>query len=58
MGQHPGGAHVASSCKTMLQSKLLINVDILEVYPQLDVVQKSLVVYSSPKLTNNDWIRE
>ena len=32
--------------------------DIPEVYPQLKVIQKSLVVDSPPKLTNNDWIRE
>ena len=44
--------------KAMLQSKLVMNVEIPEVYPQLEVVQKSLVVDSSPKLTNNDWIRE
>ena len=42
----------------MLQSKLVINMDIPEVYPQLEVVQKSLVVDSSPKLTNKDLIRE
>ena len=42
----------------MLQSKLVTNVDIPEVYPQLEVVQKCLVVDSSPKITNNDWIRE
>ena len=35
-----------------------MNVDIPEVYPQLKVIQKSLVVDSSPKLMNNDWIRE
>ena len=44
--------------KTMLQSKLVINVDIPEVYPQLKIIQKSLVVDSSPKLTNNDWMTE
>ena len=44
--------------KAMLQSKLVMNVDISEVYPQLEVVQKSLIVDSSPKLTNNDRIRE
>ena len=27
-------------------------------YPQLEVVQKSLIVDSSPNLTNNDLIRE
>ena len=37
--------------KAMLQSKLVMNVDIPEVYPQLEVVQKSLIVDSSPKLT-------
>ena len=44
--------------KAMLQSKLVMNVEILDVNPQQKVVQKSLVVDSSPKLTNNDWIRE
>ena len=40
--------------KAMLQSKLVMNVQIPDVYPQLKVVQKSLVVNSLPKLTNND----
>ena len=44
--------------KAMLQSKLVVNVDIPDVYPQIEVIQKSLVVDSSPKLTNSDWIRE
>ena len=44
--------------KAMLQLKLITNVDIPEVYPQLEVVQKNLIGDSSPKLTNNDWIRE
>ena len=44
--------------KTMLQSKLVMNVAIPEGYPQLKVIQKSLVVDSSPKWTNNDCIRE
>ena len=44
--------------KTMLQSQLVMDVDIPEVYPQLKVIQKRLVVDSLPKLTNNDWIRE
>ena len=44
--------------KAMLQLKLAMNVDMPEVYPQLEVVQKILVVDSSPKLTNNDWIRQ
>ena len=44
--------------KTMLQSKLVMNVDIPEMYPRLKVIQKSLVVDSSPKLTNNDLMKE
>ena len=44
--------------KTMLQSKLATDVVVPEMYPQLKVIQKSLVVDSSPKLTHNDWIRE
>ena len=44
--------------KAMLQSKLVMNVDIPAVYPQLNAVQKSLVMDSSSKLTNNDCIRE
>ena len=44
--------------KAMLQLIWVMNVDIPELYPQLEVVQKSLVVDSSPKLTNNDWIRK
>ena len=44
--------------KTMLQSKLVMDVDIPEMYPQLEVIQKSMVVDSAPKLTHNDWIRE
>ena len=44
--------------KAMFQSKLVVNVEIPDVYPQIKVIQKSLVVDGSPKLTNNDWIRE
>ena len=44
--------------KTMLQSKLVMDVDIPEMYPQLKVIQKSLVVDSSTQLTHNNWIRE
>ena len=43
---------------TMFQSKLVMNVDIPEMYPQLKVIQKSMVVDSSPKLTHNHWIKE
>ena len=44
--------------KAMLQSKLVSDVGIPEMYPQLKVIQKSMVVDSSPKLTHNDWIKE
>ena len=44
--------------KAILQSKLIVNVEISDVHPQVKVVQNSLVVDSSPKLTNKDWIRE
>ena len=42
--------------KTMLQSKLVTDVGIPNVYPRLNAIQKSMVVDSSPKLTHNDWI--
>ena len=44
--------------KTMLQSKLITNVGIPEMYPQLKVIQKNMVVDSSSRLTHNGWIRE
>ena len=58
MGKYSGGSHGTFHCKDHLQSKLVMNVDIPEVHPQLKVIQKSLLVDSSPKLTNNDLIRE
>ena len=39
--------------KTMFQSKLVTNVGVPEIYPQLNVIQKSTAVNSSPKLTHN-----
>ena len=44
--------------KTMLQSKLVTDVNISEMYLQLKVIQKSMVVDSSPKLTHKNWIKE
>ena len=44
--------------KTMLQSKLVAKIGIPEMYPQLKVIHKSMVVNSSTKLTHNDWIKE
>ena len=40
--------------KTMLQPKLVTDVGIPDVYPQLNAIQKSMVVNSSPKLTHSD----
>ena len=44
--------------KTMLQSKLVNDIGVPEIYPQLNVIPKSMIVDSSPKLTHNDWIKE
>ena len=44
--------------KTMLQSKLVTDVGIPEIYPQLKVTQKSMVMDSSSNLTHIDWIRD
>ena len=44
--------------KTMLQLKLLTDVGVPEIYPRLNVIQKSMVVDSSPKLAHSDWIKE
>ena len=44
--------------KTMLQSKLKDDVGMPEINPQLNLIQKSMVVDSSPKLNHNDWIKE
>ena len=44
--------------KTMLHSKLVTDVGIPEMFPQLKVTQKSMVVDSSPKWTHCDWIKE
>ena len=42
----------------MLQSKLMTDVDIPQMHPQLKVIQKCMVVDSSPKLTHDHWIKE
>ena len=43
---------------TMLQSKLETKVGIPGEYSQLNVIQKSMVVDSMPKLTDDDWVKE
>ena len=40
--------------KTMLKSKLVTNVDVPEIYPELNLIQKSMLVDSLPKLTHSD----
>ena len=42
----------------MLQSRFGTEVGIPEVYPQLSLIQKSMVVDSYPTLVHNDWIKE
>ena len=44
--------------KTMLQSKLANDIGMPEVDPQLNLIQKSMIVDSSPKLTHSDCIKE
>ena len=44
--------------KMMLQSKLADDVGMQEMYPQLNVLQKSMVVDSSPKLSHSDWMKK
>ena len=44
--------------KTMLQTKLVTKVGVPDVYSQLNVIQKSMVVDSSPKLNHDDWVKE
>ena len=42
----------------MLQSNLADIVGMPEIYPQLALLQKSMVMDSSPKLTHSDWAKE
>ena len=44
--------------KSMLQSKLVTDVGISDLDSQLNVMQKSMVVDNSPKLTHDDWVKE
>ena len=44
--------------KTILQSKLVTDVGTPDVYAQLNIIQKTMVVDSKPKLTHNDWITQ
>ena len=42
----------------MLQSKLETEIGIPEEYLQLNVVQKGMLVNSTPKLTHSEWVKE
>ena len=43
---------------TMLQSKLGTEIGIPEEYSQLNVIQKEMLVNSTPKLTQHEWVKE
>ena len=43
---------------TMLQSKLETEIGMPEEYLQLNVVQKGILVNSTPKLTHSEWVKE
>ena len=43
---------------TMLQSKLETEIGIPEEYSQLNVIQKEMLVNSTPKLTQHEWVKE
>ena len=44
--------------KTMLQSKLENETEIPEMYSPLNVIQKEMLVDSSPRLTQSEWVKE
>ena len=44
--------------QTMLQSKLETEVGIPEKYSPLNVIQKEMLVNSTPKLTQHEWVKE
>ena len=44
--------------QTMLQSKLETEMGIPEKYSPLDVIQKAILVNSTPKLTPHEWVKE
>ena len=43
---------------TMLQSKLETEIGIPEEYSHLNVIQKEMLVNSTPKLTDPEWVKE
>ena len=42
----------------MLQSKIENEIGMLEEYSQLNVIQKGMLVNSTPKLTHSEWVKE
>ena len=44
--------------QTMLQSKLETEMGIPEKYSSLNVIQKEMLVNSTPKLTQHEWVKE
>ena len=44
--------------QTMLQSKLKTEMGIPQKYSPLDVIQKEMLVNSTPKLTQHEWVKE
>ena len=57
-GKFMNQLHGTFNYKDHVTVKLMTDVDIPEMYPQLKVIQKSILVDSSPKLTHDDWIKE
>ena len=44
--------------QTMIKSKLETEIGIPEEYSQLNVIQKEMLVNSTPKLTQHEWVKE
>ena len=44
--------------QTMLQSKLETDIGIPEEYSPLNVIQKEMLVNSTPKLSQHEWVKE
>ena len=44
--------------QTMLQSKLETEIGIPETYSPLNVIQKEMLVNSTSKLTQHEWVKE
>ena len=58
MGEYTSESRGTLDLNTMLQSKLGTELGILEVYPQLLLIQKGMVVDGSPKLAHDNRVRE